>query len=55
MVPTGTDAYRLTEEALQLARSVTEDRNVYTRTKRRRLDRGDGSGSREGSGVGPGP
>ena len=45
MVARGTDAYMLVEEALQLARSVTEQRNVYTRRVRRTMEGGQGSGS----------
>ena len=45
MVTPDTDAYMVVEEALQLARSVTVPRNVYTRRVRRTMERGQDSGS----------
>ena len=46
LVAHGTEAYRLTQESLELATTVTNQRRVYTRRLRRSLDRGDGSASR---------
>ena len=35
MVPPGTEVYRLVEDSLELARGVTQHRNVYSRRVRR--------------------
>ena len=45
MVAHGTEVYRLVEESLELARGVTQQRNVYSRRVRRTMERGQGSGS----------
>ena len=46
MVPRDTDAHRLIEEALDLGRGVTEERNMFVRRIRRGVQRGQGSGTR---------
>ena len=46
MVPHDTDAYRLIEEAIELGRGVTEERNMFVRRIRRGVQRGQGSGTR---------
>ena len=46
MVPRDTNAYMLIEEAIELGRGVTEERNVFVRRIRHGVQRGQGSGTR---------